>query len=32
MSGKGDKQRPHDKTKFDEGWERIFNKKKKDKK
>ena len=32
MSGKGDKQRPHDKKKFDEGWERIFNKKKKDKK
>ena len=26
--GKGDKQRPTDKKKFDEGWDRIFGKKK----
>ena len=31
--GKGSKQRPTDKSKFDENWERIFgNKKDKDKK
>lgn len=28
MSGKGDKQRPTDKQKFDEGWDKIFGKKK----
>jgi len=27
--GKGDKPRPTDKKKFDEGWERIFGKKEK---
>ena len=27
--GKGDKQRPTDQKKFDEGWERIFGKDKK---
>ena len=27
--GKGDKTRPTDKKKFDEGWERIFGKDKK---
>lgn len=26
--GKGSKQRPTDKEKFDEGWDRIFGKKK----
>ena len=26
--GKGDKQRPTDKQKFDNGWDRIFGKKK----
>ena len=26
--GKGSKQRPTDKKKFDEGWDRIFGKKK----
>jgi|FreactTroBogLake_1042271.scaffolds.fasta_scaffold00949_5 hypothetical protein len=26
--GKGSKQRPTDKAKFDEGWDRIFGKKK----
>ena len=26
--GKGDKQRPTDKQKFDDGWDRIFGKKK----
>ena len=26
MSGKGSKQRPTDKKKFDEGWDRIFKK------
>ena len=26
--GKGDKQRPTDKKKFDDGWERTFGKKK----
>jgi hypothetical protein len=26
--GKGDKQRPTDKEKFDNGWDRIFGKKK----
>jgi hypothetical protein len=26
--GKGSKQRPTDKQKFDEGWDRIFGKKK----
>lgn len=30
MSGKGSKQRPTDKKKFDENYERIFGKKKKD--
>lgn len=29
MSGKGSKQRPTDKQKFDEGWERVFGKNKK---
>ena len=29
MSGKGSKQRPTDKQKFNEGWERIFGKNKK---
>lgn len=28
MSGKGSKQRPTDKEKFDEGYDRIFGKKK----
>ena len=26
MAGKGDKQRPTDKAKFDAGWDRIFSK------
>ena len=30
MSGKGSKQRPTDKQKFDEGWDRIFGNKKKE--
>lgn len=30
MSGKGSKQRPTDKQKFDEGYERIFGKKNKE--
>lgn len=30
MSGKGSKQRPTDKQKFDEGYDRIFGKKKKE--
>lgn len=29
-AGKGDKPRPVDKKKFDEGWERAFGKEKKD--
>ena len=29
---KGDKQRPTDQKKFDDGWDRIFGKKKEDKK
>ena len=29
MSGKGSRQRPTDKQKFDEGWDRIFGKTKK---
>jgi len=29
MSGKGSKQRPTDRQKFDEGWDRIFGKNKK---
>ena len=28
MSGKGDKVRPYDKQKFDENFDRIFNKRK----
>ncbi len=28
MSGKGSKQRPTDKKKFDENWDQIFGKKK----
>lgn len=28
MSGKGDKVRPHDKQKFDENFDRIFNQRK----
>lgn len=28
MSGKGDKPRPYDKQKFDENFDRIFNKRK----
>jgi hypothetical protein len=28
MSGKGSKQRPTDKKKYDESWDRIFGKKK----
>ena len=31
MSGKGSKQRPTDKQKFSEGWDRIFGNKKKEK-
>lgn len=31
MSGKGDKQRPTDKQRFDANWDRIFGKPKKDK-
>jgi hypothetical protein len=30
MNGKGSRQRPVDKTKFDSNWDKIFNKEKKD--
>lgn len=29
MSGKGDRQRPVDRKKFDDNWDKIFGKKKK---